>query len=567
MSFSSLALGLWPSYALPSQALGSYALGPTQALALALQGSPALAQALALALNPGWGSAALNPAPALSPSGALNPAGALFPTGALSSAQALALALPSSSALALNPAAALALASASALSATGALALPGSPALAPSTALNPSPALPSSPALAAVFGGGGGTATGYFSGYAGLPRSGYATAADLGPVAWAPSFNKDKHWTPFPTQNRALDLGLKLRWGDSDWDPGLRAWTAQFPIAIEAWLQGVDQDSLATLIVRELAEQYDQWKPTAPMDPQPASTTTASACRWIKASDLKWHNGSDETRRSTLDSELFKLEELMRQERPLFLEEAWVQSDAGLRYFVHMLGMDGATKPWTRQLMECGLAVAKVVYMHYKAYFRRVRPSTLCAGLVPPWGPPAHPAFPSGHATATHFVALLLLEIEPVAQRLGYFEKGSNCGVRLEPKHLSVKAYGEDLNCPLLWLANRMARNRERIGVHYESDSSAGRSIAIGLWEAIFRTGSKGVGLIALPTLARALALARSEWAITELGQPPVAGQPVPTPRKTVSSQPKTRAATTYPATAAAKKAVAKKKTSESKKR
>ena len=37
---------------------------------------------------------------------------------------------------------------------------------------------------------------------------------------------------------------------------------------------------------------------------------------------------------------------------------------------------------------------------------------------------------------------------------------------------------------PLLWLAQRLARNRERIGVHYRSDSRASRWLAGSIWAA-----------------------------------------------------------------------------------
>ena len=49
--------------------------------------------------------------------------------------------------------------------------------------------------------------------------------------------------------------------------------------------------------------------------------------------------------------------------------------------------------------------------------------------------------------------------------------------------------------------------NRERIGVHYPSDSSASRQLAGGIWHKIF-----GAKTIAVPTLSRVLDRARGEW-------------------------------------------------------
>ena len=48
-----------------------------------------------------------------------------------------------------------------------------------------------------------------------------------------------------------------------------------------------------------------------------------------------------------------------------------------------------------------------------------MRPSIICPGLTAPFGPPHHPAFPSGHSFLGHFIALLLLEIPQIAVRFG----------------------------------------------------------------------------------------------------------------------------------------------------
>ncbi len=100
--------------------------------------------------------------------------------------------------------------------------------------------------------------------------------------------------------------------------------------------------------------------------------------------------------------------------------------------------------------------------------FRRVRPSTLCPGLVPPFGPPRHPAFPSGHSFLGHFIALLLLEIDGIAARYGTGMKVNGSVPGKKPDWADYQAAPRrDLDGPLFWLAARLARNRERIGVHY----------------------------------------------------------------------------------------------------
>ena len=88
-------------------------------------------------------------------------------------------------------------------------------------------------------------------------------------------------------------------------------------------------------------------------------------------------------------------------------------------YFAQLLGIDPLLKPWTGHLMRCATAVAHIAYMYFKARFKRVRPSRLCPGLAVPFGPPEHPAFPSGHSTAAHLVALCLLQVPAIAELYG----------------------------------------------------------------------------------------------------------------------------------------------------
>src|SRR5262249_14169567 len=140
-------------------------------------------------------------------------------------------------------------------------------------------------------------------------------------------------------------------------------------------------------------------------------------------------------------------------------------------------------------------------YMYFKARFKRVRPSRLCPGLAAPFGPPEHPAFPSGHSTAAHLVALCLLQVPPIAELYGVANQKNPNGPRSAPTAEDLRNV-KPPQCPLLWLAGRIARNRERLGFHYPSDGRAGRHIAIKIWESVFY--SNGMG-IQLPTLERAV--------------------------------------------------------------
>ena len=112
---------------------------------------------------------------------------------------------------------------------------------------------------------------------------------------------------------------------------------------------------------------------------------------------------------------------LMQDDRDRYLAEIDVQADGLADYVIAFIGASQARRPWTIELVSCGLAIGNLAYMYYKSHFKRVRPSTLCPGLVPAFGPPEHPAFPSGHSFLGHLIALLLLEIPALRQRYGIF--------------------------------------------------------------------------------------------------------------------------------------------------
>ena len=89
--------------------------------------------------------------------------------------------------------------------------------------------------------------------------------------------------------------------------------------------------------------------------------------------------------------------------------------------------------------------------MHYKAKpaYRRARPSQLCPSLMPLIEVPGHASFPSGHAVEAYMLAGMLTKVMPNG------------------------AAG-----PLNRIAERVARNREVLGLHYPSDTRAGVFIA-----------------------------------------------------------------------------------------
>jgi hypothetical protein len=78
---------------------------------------------------------------------------------------------------------------------------------------------------------------------------------------------------------------------------------------------------------------------------------------------------------------------------------------------------------------------------------------------MPPIAVPGHAAYPSGHATEAYLMAKCLEKVMPVA-----------ASTPVDPNDPETTA--------LQRMAQRIARNREVLGVHYPSDSAAGKKLA-----------------------------------------------------------------------------------------
>jgi len=125
--------------------------------------------------------------------------------------------------------------------------------------------------------------------------------------------------------------------------------------------------------------------------------------------------------------------------------------------------------------MRIALHVGEFQAMHYKYQFDRPRPSQLSPLLMPPIEVPSHASYPSGHATQSALLTGLLAEVMPA-----------------------------EVSVPLALLAERVARNREVLGLHYPSDSAAGKLLA---------AGSKLL-LMQCPLVQTLLEKASDEWAL-----------------------------------------------------
>jgi len=129
------------------------------------------------------------------------------------------------------------------------------------------------------------------------------------------------------------------------------------------------------------------------------------------------------------------------------------QSGSFEHYFYNLLSINPRSHPATCRLIALGLSVAGVVGMHHKLNLKRPRPAQVLPGLFPFLPTPAHPSYPSNHATQSHTAALLLIDAIGATAAAAYAE-------------------------PLKLLADRISVNRERAGLHYATDTAAGEELA-----------------------------------------------------------------------------------------
>jgi hypothetical protein len=214
-----------------------------------------------------------------------------------------------------------------------------------------------------------------------------------------------------------------------------------------------------------------------------------AALQWtnIAVTDLKivgWSKALNPAHyQDFVTAELTDLVSLMANERERYMPEILAQHDGAPVYWIALLGLTSGSKPKTMRLVHMALRFGELAVMHFKKQFLRVRPSVLCPGLQPPFGPPGHPAFPSGHALQGWLL--------------------THCLKAVTPQSAGESIYKEQLE----WLADRVAVNRERAGFHYRSDSLGGAFIAGEIFNNYLMNN-----LSACPTFEATYYAAKAEW-------------------------------------------------------
>ena len=211
------------------------------------------------------------------------------------------------------------------------------------------------------------------------------------------------------------------------------------------------------------------------------------ATTWRQTTDpimaTEWNNIGN-----TTDSDITKLTLAARDERAPAMGEILSQDVEFTTDFMALLAITPGSHPNTYRVLHIASLIGSYAVLYYKGLRNRPRPSQLCPALLPPIPMPGHASWPSGHATQAWLKALC---IEHVLQGVlsGTLTTG-NLGA---------------VSSNLRTLAIRVARNREIAGLHYPTDSDAGRTLAATI--APFLTG-----MGTTTWFGKAVAAAKNEW-------------------------------------------------------
>ena len=151
-------------------------------------------------------------------------------------------------------------------------------------------------------------------------------------------------------------------------------------------------------------------------------------------------------------AELSELKALT-QKRPGREARIEAQREGTVEPFLEAVGCAGDAKRELFKLIDDIQVDAVIAVMHFKLKFSRLRPSQVDPSLSVLFPPPGHPAYPSGHATQAYASAAILTELAP------------NLRTKVEQ------------------IADDIAVNREIAGVHYRSDTVAGKILALQIAE------------------------------------------------------------------------------------
>ena len=163
---------------------------------------------------------------------------------------------------------------------------------------------------------------------------------------------------------------------------------------------------------------------------------------------------------------------IWKQEHPQLgerLDDIYEEAADFVPRILETCGIDPQINRDTLRLIEVVVHIGYVVAIHFKQGFKRARPHQFDQRIYPSIPVPAHYSFPSGHSTQAHLVTNVLKDLFDTTNHL-----------HTMGPHLSQ-------------IAKDVAENREWAGVHYYSDSQAGKCIAQELKEILLDRADTGV--------------------------------------------------------------------------
>lgn len=188
-----------------------------------------------------------------------------------------------------------------------------------------------------------------------------------------------------------------------------------------------------------------------------------------------------------VDTEIDNLKKMARDERPDALGEIYSQHEEFMTHFFAVMGGKPSTHTATLRVLKIANLAATMGAMYFKHHYDRPRPAQICPGLLPPIEVPGHASYPSGHATQATIFALCCREVLPQSQKSGM-------AVALDA------------------LAARIARNREIAGLHYASDSLAGKRLAQATFDILTNDTKMAPAPGQQSMFRHAIDRARTEW-------------------------------------------------------
>jgi hypothetical protein len=146
-------------------------------------------------------------------------------------------------------------------------------------------------------------------------------------------------------------------------------------------------------------------------------------------------------------------------ERADAMGEILAQAGSFVGDFAGLLDCNTVSHAKTIELISACVSIAGFAGQHFKQVNDRRRPSHVAPALKPPIDVPGHGSYPSNHAAQAFLVMDALGAV--FGTKKGAAERAQNAAMP------AVRA-----------LAARIAVNREIAGVHYPSDTEAGRELA-----------------------------------------------------------------------------------------